>query len=136
MASETARTGFPADGLVVNRTGEDRNMAIEVEVVPRGITPLKVMYRTEFCCACRQCSAEKCRRVFNEQVQLRSRLLARGEAFRHSPLYHTEGRQHQCVVFVDPLSVTLFEKVPVDQLLRDLDNYPEEGTLSNQLKLL
>ena len=44
--------------------------------------------------------------------------------------------EHSLYKILQALSVTLFEKVPVDQLLRDLDNYPEEGVFSNQLKLL
>ncbi len=44
--------------------------------------------------------------------------------------------EHSLYKILQVLSVTLFEKVPVDQLLRDLDNYPEEGDFSNQLKLL
>ena len=44
--------------------------------------------------------------------------------------------EHSLYKILQALSVTLFEKVPVDQLLRDLDNYPEEDVFSNQLKLL
>ena len=44
--------------------------------------------------------------------------------------------EHSLYKILQVLSVTLFEKVPVDQLLRDLDNYPEEDRFSNQLKLL
>jgi len=44
--------------------------------------------------------------------------------------------EHSLYKILQVLSITLFEKVPVDQLLRDLDNSPEEGTFSNQLKLL
>ena len=44
--------------------------------------------------------------------------------------------EHSLYKILQALSVTLFEKVPVDQLLRDLDNYPEGGLFSNQLKLL
>jgi len=42
---------------------------------------------------------------------------------------------HSMYKILQVLSVTLFEKVPVDQLLRDLDNFPEEDGFSNQLKL-
>ena len=44
--------------------------------------------------------------------------------------------EHSLYKILQVLSVTLFEKVPVDQLLRDLDNYPEDDHFSNQLKLL
>jgi hypothetical protein len=44
--------------------------------------------------------------------------------------------EHSLYKILQVLSITLFEKVPVDQLLRDLDNYPEEDHFSNQLKLL
>mgnify|MGYP001829102293 FL=1 len=44
--------------------------------------------------------------------------------------------EHSLYKILQVLSVTLFEKVPVDQLLRDLDNSPEGGPFSNQLKLL
>jgi transposase len=44
--------------------------------------------------------------------------------------------EHSLYKILQVLSVTLFEKVPVDQLLRDLDDYTEEGPFSNQLKLL
>jgi hypothetical protein len=42
---------------------------------------------------------------------------------------------HSMYKILQVLSVTLFEKVPVDQLLRDLDNFPEVDGFSNQLKL-
>jgi len=44
--------------------------------------------------------------------------------------------EHSLYKILQVLSVTLFEKVPVDKLLRDLDNYPEDDAFSNQLKLL
>ena len=44
--------------------------------------------------------------------------------------------EHSLYKILQVLSVTLFEKVPVDQLLRDLDDSPEGGPFSNQLKLL
>ena len=44
--------------------------------------------------------------------------------------------QHSLYKILQVLSVTLFEKVPVDQLLRDLDDDTNEGPFSNQLKLL
>ena len=43
--------------------------------------------------------------------------------------------EHSLYKILQVLSVTLFEKVPVDQLLRDLDKYPGDGAFSNQLKL-
>jgi len=43
--------------------------------------------------------------------------------------------EHSLYKILQVLSITLFEKVPVDQLLRDLDKYPEEDPFSNQLKL-
>jgi IS4 transposase len=42
---------------------------------------------------------------------------------------------HSMYKILQVLSVTLFEKVPVDQLLRELDNNPEEDENPNQLKL-
>lgn len=43
---------------------------------------------------------------------------------------------HSLYKILQVLSLSLFEKVPVEQLLRNLDQYPEESSFSNQLKLL
>jgi len=43
--------------------------------------------------------------------------------------------EHSLYKILQVLSVALFEKVPIEQLLRELDNSPEEGAFSNQLKL-
>jgi len=43
--------------------------------------------------------------------------------------------EHSLYKILQVMSVTLFEKVPVEQLLRDLDRYPEKSAVSNQLKL-
>ena len=43
--------------------------------------------------------------------------------------------KHSLYKILQVLSVTLFEKIPVEQLLRDLDQDPDEGEISNQLKL-
>ena len=44
--------------------------------------------------------------------------------------------EHSLYKILQVLSVMQFEKVPVDQLLRDLDKNPEDPDFSNQLKLL